>query len=73
MKKLSPKERTLQSIKDGFGGDSYRRKEVSPNLYQCGCKWVHLEHEEVCEGIFITGDVLIECPLHKFITDNKVK
>ena len=29
MKKLSPKERTLQSIKDGFGGDSYRRIEVS--------------------------------------------
>jgi hypothetical protein len=23
MKKLSSKERTLQSIKDGFGGDSY--------------------------------------------------
>ena len=27
MKKLSLKERTLQSIKDGFGGDPYRRIE----------------------------------------------
>jgi hypothetical protein len=73
MKKLSPKERTLRSIKDSFGGDSYRCREVSLNVYQCGCKWIRLEHEEVCEGIFITGDVLIECPLHKFISDNKLE
>jgi len=73
MKKLSPKERTLQSIKDGFGGDSYRRIEVSPGIYQCGCRWIRLENEEVCEGTFITGDVLIECPFHKFISDNELE
>jgi len=72
MKKLSPKERTLQSIKDGFGGDPYRRIEVSPGIYQCGCKWIYLDNEEVCEGTFVTGDVLIECPFHKFITDESI-
>ena len=31
-------------------GDTYKRREVSPGLYQCGCKW--------------TDDVLVQCPIH---------
>jgi hypothetical protein len=64
-------KRTLESIRDGFGGDSYRRREVSPGVYQCGCRWVHYEEpHEVSGGIFVTGDVLIECDFHRSITEN---
>jgi hypothetical protein len=73
MKKLSPKERKLQSIKNDFGGYFYRRIEVSPGVYQCGCKRIYLDNEEVCEGTFVTGDILVECPFHKFITDQELE
>lgn len=37
-------------------GDSYKRREVSPGVYQCGCYWKREVHY---------GDVLVECPIHK--------
>jgi hypothetical protein len=38
--------------------DSYKRKEVSPGVYQCGCKW------ERRDDSFGKGDVLVECSIH---------
>jgi hypothetical protein len=40
-------------------GDDYKRRETSPGVYQCGCRW------ERRSG---WGDVLVECPLHKAAT-----
>lgn len=42
-------------------GDKYKRLEVSPNTYQCGCKW---------ERSPIYGDVLIECVFHRSATES---
>lgn len=68
------KNRTEQSLADGFGGDSYRRREVSDGVYQCGCHWVRYEEPvEVIEGVFVRGDVLVECPFHKTITEEDIK
>jgi len=55
--------RTLASIRDGFGGDTYRRKLVagSEDEYTCGCKWAR--HPQF-------GDVLSLCPLHKEHSDS---
>lgn len=40
-------------------GDTYKRREVSPGQYQCGCRWERRPGR---------GDVLIECALHKEAT-----
>ncbi len=40
-------------------GDPYKRHEVTPGKYQCGCYW---------ERIDTFGDVLRECPIHKLAT-----
>jgi len=57
--------------KDVFGGDTYRRREVAPGIYQCGCRWIRYEKStEIIEGVWIFGDVLTECPFHRSITDN---
>jgi hypothetical protein len=56
------RERTEQSIRDGFGGDSYRRIEVSPGVYQCGCRW---------ERDLQYGDVLRECVFHRRLTETE--
>jgi hypothetical protein len=50
--------RRLASIRDGFGGDIYRRKlvEGSENQYTCGCRWTRNSR---------WGDVLVLCDLHK--------
>jgi hypothetical protein len=56
---MTPREKTQQSIKDGFGGDTYRRIEISPGVYQCGCKWERQEK---------WGDVLVQCPIHRAAT-----
>lgn len=42
------------------GGDSYNRRLVSRDTFQCGCKWVRMED--------YGGDVLVECLLHKQAT-----
>jgi len=36
-------------------GDTFKRREVSPGVYQCGCHWVRLVG---------WGDVLRECLIH---------
>lgn len=38
-----------------MAGDDYKRREVVPGQYQCGCRW------ERRPG---WGDVLVECPIH---------
>ncbi len=39
-------------------GDSYKRREVSSGVYQCGCRW------ERTEDHGIVGDILRECQIH---------
>ncbi len=48
------RRRTEQSIADGYGGDTYRRK-FTGNVAQCGCYWAR-------EPQF--GDVLNLCAIH---------
>ena len=36
-------------------GDTFRRRLVDKDLYQCGCRWERQPKY---------GDVLIECPIH---------
>jgi hypothetical protein len=45
-------------------GDIYKRRKISADKYQCGCKWVRRA------GL---GDVLVECPIHKAATEAFVK
>lgn len=52
---MTPRERTEQSIKDGFGGDTYRRR-FDGDVAQCGCAWTK-------EPGY--GDVLKLCPIHE--------
>lgn len=44
-------------------GDTYKRREVSPGVYQCGCTWTREPG---------WGDVLVECELHKLATKARV-
>lgn len=39
--------------------DTYKRREISPGVYQCGCAWTRQP------GL---GDVLVECDLHRQAT-----
>lgn len=39
-----------------MSGDTFKRREIRPGVYQCGCFW------EYRPGF---GDVLVECVLHK--------
>lgn len=67
--RISNRERTLQSIADGFGGDLKRRRPASPSnphLYQCGCEWRRNDPEAVRNGV--TGDVIFECAFHASVT-----
>jgi hypothetical protein len=43
----------------GSSGDPYKRREVSPDHYQCGCRW---------ETKLPYGSVLMECPIHERAT-----
>lgn len=45
-------------------GDSYKRVEVAPGVYQCGCLWIRDEK---------WGDVLRECALHRQATEASVR
>jgi hypothetical protein len=38
-----------------MSGDIYKRRLISKDEYQCGCKWVRKDH----------GDVLILCIIHE--------
>jgi len=46
---------------DTMSGDTFKRIKVSPDEYQCGCKWVR----NPPNPYGATGDVLIECPIHR--------
>ena len=46
-----------------MSGDSFKRRKVSADSYQCGCRW---------ERKPVYGDVLIQCPLHQAATEAKV-
>lgn len=45
-------------------GDTYKRREVRPGVYQCGCYWTRLTPY---------GDMLSQCALHQQATDASVK
>jgi len=55
------KQRTEESVRAGFGGDTFRRKlvEGSRDRYVCGCFWKR--HWRV-------GDVLTLCDFHRQAT-----
>ena len=55
---MTPRARTEQSLRDGYGGDSKRRR-FDGNRAQCGCEWRRDPQY---------GDVLEECPLHAAAT-----
>lgn len=40
--------------------DGYKRKLITPNIYQCGCKW---------QRSTAYGDVLVECIFHQQVTN----
>ena len=45
-------------------GDSYKRIEVAPGVYQCGCRFApRADH----------GDTLVECPIHRQATAASVR
>lgn len=46
-----------------MNGDTYKRREVSPGVYQCGCRW------DKWEG----GDILRQCALHQAHTAHSVR
>jgi hypothetical protein len=56
---MTPHQRTLASLRDGFGGDSLRRKSVGGGRYACGCYWRQANGTD--EGF---GDVLVLCRFH---------
>jgi len=45
-------------------GDSYKRIEKSPGIYQCGCYWVREEG---------WGDILKQCSIHQQHTNMTVE
>lgn len=46
-----------------MSGDPYKRRYVSADVYQCGCRWERQANE------FYNGDVLLLCPIHKQHSD----
>lgn len=40
-------------------GDSYNRRKISEDEFQCGCHWIKDPD---------WGDVLVECPIHEQAT-----
>ena len=45
-------------------GDSYKRIEVAPGRYQCGCEWKKLDW---------VGEFLSECAIHSAATASSVR
>jgi hypothetical protein len=62
------REQTQQSLRDGFGGDTYRRREIEPGRYQCGCRWARAEDVPEAFEAGVRGDVLLQCPIHAAAT-----
>lgn len=50
-----------------MSGDTFKRRRVSEDEYQCGCHWVRDPPEAVALGFH--GDVLVECTIHKAAGD----
>lgn len=46
-------------------GDTLKRREVAPGVYQCGCRWVRAEEDRKAFEAGVRGDVLQLCPIHK--------
>jgi hypothetical protein len=46
-------------------GDTLKRREVSPGVYQCGCRWIRAEEDQRAFAAGVRGDVLKLCPLHE--------
>jgi hypothetical protein len=47
-----------------MNGDTYKRREVRPDVYQCGCYWTRTDEY---------GDVLVECDIHHQATVASVR
>lgn len=50
-------------------GDKYNRIDIGNGRYRCGCYWTSYEKGS---GKPRTGDVLVECPIHKAATKASV-
>lgn len=46
-------------------GDTLRRREVAPGVYQCGCRWIRAEEDQKAFEAGVRGDVLKLCPIHE--------
>jgi hypothetical protein len=46
-------------------GDTLRSCEVTPSVYQCGCRWIRAEEDEIAFAAGVRGNVLQLCPIHK--------
>jgi len=46
-------------------GDTLKRQEVAPGVYQCGCRWIRAEEDQRALEAGVRGDVLHLCPLHE--------
>ncbi|MFA5053265.1 MAG: hypothetical protein WC565_04365 [Parcubacteria group bacterium] len=46
-------------------GDTLKRSEVAPGVYQCGCRWIRAEEDPKAFEAGVRGDVLKLCPIHE--------
>ena len=61
-----------RSNKSLTNGDSFKRRAVSPDAYQCGCHWTRGDITLPSGEKFGHGDILIQCPIHDAATHAKV-
>lgn len=53
-------------------GDTLKRREVAPGVYQCGCRWVRAEEDRKAFEAGVRGDVLQLCPIHKQWNESRI-
>lgn len=53
-------------------GDTLKRREVAPGVYQCGCRWIRAEEDRKAFEAGVRGDVLQLCPIHKQWNESRI-
>lgn len=56
-----------------MNGDLYKRREVAPGRYQCGCRWMPAEKVPRAKALGVRGMCLVQCPIHQAHTDSLVR
>lgn len=54
-------------------GDTLKRREVAPGVYQCGCRWIRAEDVPRAFQLGVRGDILQLCPLHRAWNERTVR